>query len=312
MRKLWLTFSILVFSGCPGSQPIPDAGPACPALTGTPVVHQADVTAAETWAGDGAVHQVNFSLTVRPGVTLTVAPCAVVKVKTGVVMTVEGASGNPAKLVSQGTASQPVLFTNTTPGEKWGSWRGMNADSTMDLAYTTFENAGGALNGALALRGLGLTEKDVIPVLKADHLVIKDSKSTGLYLESGAAFVSGSTEITITGGGGVDTGPNDYAMEISPIAAGTIPKVNFSGNAKDAIKIYAGTQTIARDLTLKNLGVPYYFFFDRVRVTDPTGAVTPTLTLEPGVELRFDDYLLIGTVSTVPTQPGKLIAVGTV
>ena len=52
--------------------------------------------------------------------------------------------------------------------------------------------------------------------------------------------------------------------------------------------------------------------FDRVRVTDAAGTTAPTLTIEPGVQLRFDDYLQIGFFNRgVTNQPGKLIAVGT-
>jgi hypothetical protein len=85
-----------------------------------------------------------------------------------------------------------------------------------------------------------------------------------------------------------------------------------SGNAHDAIRIVAGSLYISRDLTLKNLGVPYYFVFDRVRITDRTSGTTPTLTIEPGVELRFDDYLLVGFVNPgLANQPGRLVAIGT-
>src|SRR5437764_12431359 len=57
-----------------------DAGPSCPALTGVEVRHQNDVTTDETWAGDGTVHHVVAGISVRPGATLTLAPCAVVHV----------------------------------------------------------------------------------------------------------------------------------------------------------------------------------------------------------------------------------------
>ena len=148
-------------------------------------------------------------------------------------------------------------------------------------------------------------------MLKADHLTLTNSLGTGVVMASAAAFTADSTELTVTGGGGTLNG-GDYAIELNPLAAGTLPTLHVSGNAHDAIRVAAGSLYISRDLTLKNRGVPYYFSFDRVRVTDQAGLVTPTLTIEAGVELRFDDYLMVGFVNPgVSTAPGKLIALGT-
>jgi hypothetical protein len=134
-----------------------------------------------------------------------------------------------------------------------------------------------------------------------------------VVLAAGAAFTPESTELTVVGGG-LSTADGNSAIQIGQLAAGTLPSLHVSGNVVDQIRVSAspGTLNIARDLTLKNLGVPYYFYFDRVRVTDPTGTFSPTLTVEAGVELRFDDYLVVGTASAGnPSHPGKLIALGT-
>ena len=305
----------LVMSACaaspgPGADAGPEAEPACPALTGAEVVHQNDVTTAETWAGDGTVHHVTGGITVRPGATLTLAACAVVKVAPAQQLTVSGTTTQPAKLVSLGTAGRPVLITSAVAGQKWGGWRTLSPESTMELAYTTFENGGtGGTHGAtLDLRANGQTQSQALAVLKADHLVIRGSQGAGVVLESGAAFTADSTQLTVTGGGGTDFD----AIELNPIAAGTLPPLVVSGNAHDRVRIFAGSLFISADVTLKNLGVPYYFYFDRVRVTDQTGATTPTLTLEPGVEASFDDYLVVGAENPgISVHPGRLLAVGT-
>ena len=319
LARWFLPFSVVVFAcESPDVEPLdnaPDAAVAaagCPALNGQELAHQNDITTAETWPGDGTVHRITFGITIRPGGSLTLAPCTVVKVNSGLVLTVSGTPAAPAKLVSLGTAARPVLITSAAPGQSWGTWRGLTPESTFELAYTTLENGGnGGVHGAsLSLRGNGPPESAAIPMLKADHLVIKDSAGTGLVLESGAAFTADSTEVTVTGGGGSENA--DHAIEITPIAAGTLPALHVSGNAHDAIRITAGSLYISRDLTLKNLGVPYYFYFDRVRITDMSGGVTPTLTIQAGVELRFDDYLEVGFANPgMVSQPGRLIAVGT-
>ena len=147
-------------------------------------------------AGDGTVHRIAFGITVRPGATLTLASCAVVQVNPGLVLTVTGTPAAPAKLVSQGTAARPVLVTSAVAGQPWGMWRGLTAQSTFDLSYTTFENGGrGGFHGtSLSLRGGGRPEVDAIPVLRADHLTIRGSVGTGLVMESAAAFTSNSTD----------------------------------------------------------------------------------------------------------------------
>lgn len=280
----------------------------CPAL-GLEVDHHSDISADETWAGDGTVHRVTFGITVRPGATLTLAPCAVVKVNPGLHLTVSGAAGRPAKLVAVGTVDRPVLITNAVAGQKWGGWRGLTPDATFELSYTTLENGGHGTNynSALNVRGAG-DSSAVTPLLKADHLTIRGAKGIGLVMEAGAAFTADSDALTVTGGGN-DT--DDAAVQMTPVAAGTLPPVTLSGNHRDQIRIAAGSLFISKSMTLKKRA-PYHFKFDRVRVTDPSGAVVPTLTIEPGVEARFDDYLVIGAhIAGNPDRPGVLLALGT-
>jgi hypothetical protein len=308
----WLTvLTVAVSLGCGAKMETPDAGvvAVCPALTGE-VIHQNDVTTSETWAGDGIVHHVTAGITVRPGATLTLAPCAVVKVANQQ-LSVLGTMAQPAKLVSLGTAAQPVLMTGLD-GAHWGGWRNLSAFSTIELAWTTIENAGAGTvhGGSLVLRGDGNAVNEAIPVLKVDHVTITGGMGTGVVMDSAAAFTADSTELTVKGAGGtINLG--GYPIELNSIAAGTIPTLHVEGNAQDSIRV-AGSLYISRDLTLKNRGVPYYFAFDRVRVTDQPGVVTPTLTIEPGVEVRFDDYLVVGYENPgVSSAPGKLIALGT-
>ena len=310
MRKT-LLFTALTgaLAACGGAtSPGPDAGATgCPALSGTEIAHHGDLTQDETWAGDGTVHHVTSELALR-GVTLTLAACTVVKLDAEVQITVDGSQAKPAKLVGLGTADRPVLLTAADSGKPWGSIRGYYAYSTVDLSYTTLEN-GGALateGSSLALRGGD--DNAVIPVVKADHLSIRHSQGIGLVLESGAAFVDGSAELTITDSG---SATDDAAVEIAPMAAGTLPHLNLSNNNQNLIRVVANLLVIPRDLRLKNVGAPYYFKFDRVRVHAKGAA--PTFTIDPGVELRFDDYMEVGYVgsSVVDDEPATIVAVGT-
>ena len=297
------------------SSPLSGQAASCPALNGKGITHQSDITTNETWAGDGTVHRIAFGITVRPGATLTLAPCAVVQVNPGLVLTVTGTPAAPAKLVSQGTAARPVLVTSAVAGQPWGMWRGLTAQSTFDLSYTTFENGGrGALPRHGAERAWWRALLKSAPFRCSGQITWSSGvrSAPAWSWRVGPPSPPNSTDLIVTGGGGTVQG-GDYAIEINPIAAGTLPTLIGTGNTprcdshRGHVRCY-----ISRDLTLKDRGVPYYFVFDRVRVTDAAGATTPTLTIEPGVELRFDDYLQIGFFNRgVSNQPGKLIAVGT-
>jgi hypothetical protein len=282
----------------------------CPAPNGFVLNHVGDITANETWVGDGTVHRWLFDGAIRPGATLTIAPCALVQVGPNLSISLRGTEASPAKLIARGTEAQPIQITNVPGAAKWGGIIGYDANASVDLAHTTIENGGnGVVRGAtINLKAGGDPGLFAIAVLRIDHVTISGSVGAGIVLESGAAFTADSNVLRIQGGG-VAPGGSDSAIDIGQIAVSTLPTLQFSGNARDQVRISAGAGSlqIARDTTIKNRGVPYYFYFDRVRVFDPTGMVVPTLTIEAGVEIRFDDYMMVGNVNL----PGKVIAAGT-
>ena len=286
----------------------------CPQPNGLFINHSTDITANEIWAGDGTVHKVSFDITIRPGATLTLAACAVVQVASGRGFRVWGSSIAPAKFVSAGTADKPVLITKIPGGGNWGCLWNYTADSSADLSYTTLENGGNGTYQGASLDFSGGVDPStvVVPMVRADHLVVKNSLGTGIAMQYGASFTANSTDITVTGGGSVPGSSYPAsAVQITQLAVATLPTLHVSGNAFDQILV-VGNRYISRDVTLKNLGVPYYFYWEAVRVSDPAGFFTPTLTVEPGVELRFDNCLQIGDVSTGnPDRPGRLLALGT-
>jgi hypothetical protein len=293
---------------------LPASNAGCASANGQTIDHHTDITANETWAGDGTVHKVSADISIRPGAALTLAACASVQVVQGKNIRLLSNPGSPAKFISAGTAVKPVLISNIPGSGNWGGLYSYTADSIFDLSYTTLQKGGAGNLGqgsSLYLRGNADPSTVVVPMVKADHLAVKNSVGTGIVMESGAGFTADSTDVTVTGGGSYPGGNGDSAIQLTALAAGTLPKLHVSGNAHDQIRI-AESHYIARDLTIKNLGVPYYFYYDAVWFRDPTGVLTPTLTIQPGVELRFDNYLMIGDVTTGrPAYPAKLLALGT-
>lgn len=306
-------------AGEDGGSPVNDGGTAqdagtvpCPAANGSVVKHTTDVTADETWAGDGTVHSIEFGITVRPGATLTLEACATVKVGAGLVVSVAGdaAQNRPARLLALGTPGRPVNISALDSTKPWGMIRALGTHSELVLTYTTVEGGGAGTVANTEILATGGNDPLVVdPTVKVDHTELKGSKGQALRLESGAGFTADSGLLTVTGNG---FGATDSApIELTPRALGGLPTLDVHGNALNLVRVSDGTLKIQRDLTIHNRGVPYHFKFDRVRVHSSSGA--PTLTIEPGVELRFDDYLLIGKTGATPAQnePGKLIAQGT-
>jgi hypothetical protein len=138
---------------------------------------------------------------------------------------------------------------------------------------------------------------------------LDNSVGQALRLESATAFTDDSRDIVITRSGGQGAG----VLEVTAYGLTALPStLQMRDNALNEIKVKgpAGSLQIERDVTIKNLGVPYHFVFDRVRVHSQTA--TPTLTIEKGVVMKFDDYLMIGYANPAQSdfRPGKLIAVG--
>ena len=284
-----------------------DAAAGCPALTGAVVSHMQDVSADEAWAGDGTLHTIDFGITVRPGATLTLDGCAVVQIAGGLVVTVAGDAARPARLIARGTADRPVTIGRKDPSRAWTQLRALCETCLLDLSSTTVEGGGAAGGAMIALRGAS-DPLTVQKTLRAVSLTMKGATNSALWLERGAAFTDDSTSITVTGGGpaGMAWGGDLVA---TPRALATLPPmVAIHDNQQDVIRVVDQSLQIERDLTLRDVGVPYYFVFDRVRVHSTTA--TPRLTIEAGVELQLDDYLLVGLAGT-PNQAGVLTVSGT-
>jgi len=171
----------------------------CPAPTGPATKHAGFVSADETW-GPG-LHEVTANVLVRAGVTLTVAPCAVVRLAKDVVLEVDDEAKG---LVAEGTSSEPIVFERANAAEAWGSLLAY-APATVRLAYTTLRGGGTTKAGigadfggaALAARNQQTTRMDVLAV---DHVTVEGASGVGVLLDS-TGFVAGSRALTVTGSG---------------------------------------------------------------------------------------------------------------
>lgn len=292
-------------SGGSNGTPVPQAdggvaqGPdaeavACPAPTAGPTVHHGDVQGEETWTAAGSPHIVESDVNVRGSAKLTIEPCAEVLLADRAHLFVAfPGTPNTGTLVAEGTADKPIHFRGKD-GARWASIYA-SAPGSVRLAYATLEGGGGGdfENGASAIMfGDGAMPADAM--LFVNHVTIKGSLGAGLVLQRGANFVTGSSDLTITGSGNTD---DPYPLELEEHAIDALPTGSFTGNLVDEISLRrAGDGTagsgLVVDATLHERGVPYHIGISKNDNFVIGGGSTPhvtTLTIEAGVVMKFNE-----------------------
>src|SRR3954469_19555316 len=152
-----------------GGDDSPDEPPPskCPEPTGAPIKHDGNIEKDETWAA--GIHDVIFDVGVRKNATLTIAPCAVIRVVTQRGISVgTGNAGDGGKIIAKGKADLPIVFQGKD-GVKWGGLQ-INPLGLGDLAYVTIKDGGDrASRGGAALHLLGDGNKPLQPLATVDH-----------------------------------------------------------------------------------------------------------------------------------------------
>lgn len=297
-----------------GDPPVDDPADAavpsrCTEPSGAGTEHSGTLGADEIWTAAGSPHVIRTNLHVPTGVTLTLEPCAVVRIEGGLGILVEGA------MAAEGAAGQPIRIERADSATAWTSIE-TRTGSSLRLAYATVAGGGEPNGGRLTQFGMlqirGDVQQPAEPSFFVDHVVLEDSASIGVWLSGGAGFAPGSKELTITKSAG-------FPMAVWSRAIWTLPPSgSFTGNAIDEIWLPADRDAIMEDTTLRDLGVPY-------RVGGLTGGKSlgvsgrdgdvALLTIEPGVTLRFEPEVVL-EIPASSTQPdgkpeGALHAVGT-
>lgn len=301
--------------GAPTVLNTPEAGGAsdgavasvCTPKTGPGTVHHSGSleSDSETWTADASPHVIDFTMTIQQAQTLTLEPCAVVRLTKGTGLYVRG------KLLSEGQADRPISI-EAADAEPWSVIEA-NDTSELRLVYTSVAGGGFANGNALDTVGMldirGKQEESTQGRLHADHLTVRGSASLGVLLREGGGFSAASRDVVITGSA-------SYPMSSWARALGTIPTGTYTGNKTDSIQIEgAGTRdAILEDIVLANRGVPYRVKNSSLNVGANTGTTKTLLTIESGVELRFakDSRLLLNAPTSDGVATGALIAAGTI
>jgi hypothetical protein len=304
--------SLLALAGCGKSNGNSDGGGGsggCVDPTGAGTMHSS-IMQDETWTAAASPHVLPYDVTFYA--TVTLEPCALVRIGAGKTLTV-----SPGRIVAKGTEQQPIAFARLDPANPWASMRALSG-GTLDLEYVGIIGGGDPLNtnplyaGALDIRAD--QTKPPAEILHADHLLIQDSASNGIYMHESGGF-------SATSNGVVITGSKENPIHSWSNLAGTIPPGVYTGNTIDEIMLSAIGQfegIVNWDVTFHDRGVPYHVGYPssggtlRIGVM-PTSPVA-TLTIEPGVTLRFmkGGDIQIEHFSGPSPASGALIAVGTV
>lgn len=280
----------------------------CPAPTAGPTMHPGNnIEADEVWTADGSPHLVPYDFTIHARVEIE--PCAVVQLGERLTLTV----GDGGEIVAEGTQTEPITFERMG-AEPWTAIRLIGG--TASFAYALLDGGGRAteatvdLSGALYVAGRsGSAVPD--PVLGVSHVEIRGSQSAGVRLETLGAFTDDSEALTITEGAA-------HPISAAATAVGTIPSGSYTGNGDDQIVLTtANNETIFVDATMHDHGVPYFIGLPgqigelRVQAHEPDGLAV--LTIEPGVELRFqqDGVFTIQQLASDLPATGALVAAGT-
>lgn len=302
LSKCW--WVVLVSVGCSEHAPpvVADAAilvdaRVCRTPTGAGIVHNTNLAAAETWTEVDSPHIIMFDTTISA--TITVEPCAVVRIAGGKTVTVAaGGSFNFG-----GDSGFPITVERLDPATAFGPIRGLT-DSGVRFAHTVVRGGGNPL-GPVSNGAAIMTQSNV----QITALEIADSASQGLSLGPTArvTFAAGPNELVVHGSVG-------FPVMTAPNAVGQIPTGTYTGNGIDEILI-TNVGQVTTSQTIHAYGVPYRVGTsanDQLDVLGPVSTVA-VLTIEPGVTMKFQPggRMRIDTAATTSLAKAALIAVGT-
>lgn len=283
-----------------------DTAPVSCPPPGAPIDHPAALEADETWGA--GIHQIKFTVSIGKGATLTLEPCAVVRIAPSHGISV-GTSLEAGTLIAKGTVDRPVVIERLTTA--WASVL-VSAKGKADFSYTKIIGGGGtASRGGANLHLLGDQMLPLQVLAKVSHVTIEGSAKFGIVTEGRGGFDPGSDDLVVRGSAMMP------AFMTAP-ALGSLPAGTYTGNTTDTIMISAtqAGEMLAADMTIIDRGVPYQVGgegrFGELSVGGLAGT-DPTLTIEAGVVLKFTKAggLFIDRAGSGLAAKGSLIVKGT-
>ncbi|WP_298482113.1 right-handed parallel beta-helix repeat-containing protein [uncultured Chloroflexus sp.] len=272
------------------------------------------ITTDTTWVTGNVYVVNNCVLIVQAGATLTIQPGVVVKFgPTSDGLRVDG------RLIAQGTAAQPIIFTSladdsaggdtngdssaTVPAA--GDWYGMvlTSGSETTLDYVQVRYAGGSLfNGILDGWSDAQIEVKAGAQFTMTNSEVRAGGRMGIYLNGGGLTP---TIHSVHIADHANTGNSwRYALLQSTInMQPSYRDITFSGNTRNEVTIDGFNGPLAQDVTLGGAVFGAKCGFSLCQLIVPAGR---TLTIAPGTWLQFEPGFGIAVANG-----GTLRAVGT-
>ncbi len=237
MKKLTLNLLFVLALGfslisCGENDPIPTPAPDPQAVTGS-------ITANTTWTND-RIWVLNQKVVVKTGVTLTIQAGTIVKGSTG-----QGSLASAlviergAKIMAEGTATQPIIFTSVSDNIAVGQTAGTNltaADNGLWGGLIILGKAQGSFSGGVAQYNI-----EGIPA----------SDQYGLYGGTDDTDNSGSLKYLSIRHGGAEIGEGNEinGLTLGCVGSGTtIQNIEVVANYDDGIEFFGGTVNVTNAL----------------------------------------------------------------
>ncbi len=308
MKRL-LILALLGLAACATTEvstPVVAGQSVCAAHLGAGTTHNGDITADETWTAAGSPHLVAADKSITAGATLTLEPCAEVRMGAGTSLLAFG------KLLALGDATHPITIAAENPTKPFdfvtvrpGGW--------LDFAYVRVAGgAAGTVNGSGVIDVWGPGAEDgVAPTAAARlrHVTIDGSDHFGLTLERAGTLTPDSDDLTISH---CALG----AISTRPALASAIPAGKYTGNAVDGIVVIS-SDIMTTDTTWHDRGVPYIIGEANGNGHDFRvglgGGTRVRWTIDPGVVIRVQPAgrVLMQAAATGKVSNGVVIATGT-
>ena len=239
--------------------------------------HSGTISSDETWSSGDNVHVIDSDVTVASGVTLTISEGAIVKFKSNTSLFVQGA------LRILGTSSNPIYITSIKDDTIGGDTNGDGASSSPargDWDRIEFQNSSDDVNSLI------------------DYAIIRygGGYSGGNY-HGGISLLSASPTIQNT----TFASNQYYAIRADVNSLPTLTNNTYTNNGVNGLAIQGGT--IASNTTWDMTDTAYYI------IDDVAVAVGSTLTVSPGVVVKFNDdrnLLIQGALRVLGTSEEKV------
>ena len=280
-----------------------------------------NITTNTTWTKAGSPYVVTGDITVRHStstavlVTLTIQPGVEIRFNSGTMLQV-GSSSYLGALIAQGTEAEPIKFTSSSANPVPGSWEGIyfhdrTNDSTTIMEHCIVEYAGQTYNANIYCY---YSNPKII------NSIIKNSQVHGVYTYGSSPLIQNCQFIENTQDGiycddnaypkannNIFTGNGASTINAHPGKITNVIGNSGSGNGINAIKIRGAD--IGENVTWVKQDLPFLITGDvLVRHSTSTAALV-TLTIQPGVEIRFNSGTMLQVGSS--SYLGALIAQGT-